>query len=110
MAGIGIDIEKISRFKNIGCFERFLELVFSREEIRDLNIAADKYRHAASRFALKEAVIKAAPDKLTYRDIEIHRSGEKPSVTIKSGSARSATIMASISHDPENAVAVAMML
>jgi holo-[acyl-carrier protein] synthase len=106
MNGIGIDIEKISRFKNISYFDRFLNFVFSENEINQIRDASEKFQYVASRFALKEAVIKAYPNKITYRDIEIFKNGDKPEVKI---SGESRKILVSLSHDQESVVGVAFV-
>ena len=75
--GLGIDIIEIDRIKksieNYG--ERFLNKIFTQEEIIYCNNKFNKYQHYAARFAAKEAVYKALAsgwkEGLRWKDIEI---------------------------------------
>jgi len=75
--GLGIDIIEIDRIKksieNYG--ERFLNKIFTKEEIIYCNNKFNKYQHYAARFAAKEAVYKALAsgwkEGLRWKDIEI---------------------------------------
>lgn len=75
--GLGIDIIEIERIKkSIEKYgERFLNKVFTSEEIRYCNSKFNKYQHYAARFAAKEAVYKALAsgwkEGLRWKDIEI---------------------------------------
>ena len=57
---IGVDIVKISRFENKS--EKFISRVYSKREIEELNLknGQNKSEYLASRFASKEAYLKAA--------------------------------------------------
>lgn len=75
--GLGIDIIEIERIKkSIEKYgERFLNKVFTNEEIKYCNSKFNKYQHYAARFAAKEAVYKALAsgwkEGLRWKDIEI---------------------------------------
>lgn len=75
--GLGIDIIEIERIKkSIEKYgERFLNKVFTNEEIKYCNAKFNKYQHYAARFAAKEAVYKALAsgwkEGLRWKDIEI---------------------------------------
>ena len=75
--GLGIDIIEIERIKkSIEQYgERFLNKVFTNEEIKYCNSKFNKYQHYAARFAAKEAVYKALAsgwkEGLRWKDIEI---------------------------------------
>jgi len=75
--GLGIDIIEIERIKkSIEQYgERFLNKVFTNEEIKYCNAKFNKYQHYAARFAAKEAVYKAIASSwkegLSWKDIEI---------------------------------------
>ena len=57
---IGVDIVKISRFENKS--EKFISRVYSKREIEELNLknGQNKSEYLASRFASKEAYLKAS--------------------------------------------------
>ena len=75
--GLGIDIIEIERIKkSIERYgDRFLNKVFTNEEIKYCNSKFNKYQHYAARFAAKEAVYKALTsgwkEGLRWKDIEI---------------------------------------
>lgn len=58
--GIGTDIVEIKQIKySIEKSERFVERVFTRNEITYCEKMINKFQHYAARFAAKEAVLKA---------------------------------------------------
>lgn len=75
--GIGIDIIEISRVKesieNFG--DRFLNKVYTENELNYCLSKMNKYQHLAARFAAKEAVYKALStgwkEELSWHNIEI---------------------------------------
>lgn len=75
--GLGIDIIEIGRIKkSIEKYgDRFLNKVFTSEEINYCNSKFNKYQHYAARFAAKEAVYKALASGwkqgLRWKDIEV---------------------------------------
>lgn len=77
IVGLGIDIIEIDRIKkSIEKYgDRFLNKVFTAEEINYCNSRFNKYQHYAARFAAKEAVYKALSSGwkqgLRWKDIEI---------------------------------------
>jgi len=101
--GIGIDIVEVKRFKRLG--SRFLEKVFTAEEIKYCLKSAAPAMHFAARFAAKEAVIKATRKKnIALRDIFVrNRSGGAPEVFVKG---KKKKFYVSISHTDSLAVAV----
>ena len=56
---VGIDTVEIERIKELINKERFLERVFSEEEIREFSLKNYKPEHIAAAFASKEAFSKA---------------------------------------------------
>lgn len=56
---VGIDTVEIERIKELINKERFLERVFSEEEIREFSLRNNKPEHIAAAFASKEAFSKA---------------------------------------------------
>jgi holo-[acyl-carrier protein] synthase len=59
ITGIGADLCMISRMKRAARSERFVERIFSGEEIEYANSRGEPERHLASAFAAKEALAKA---------------------------------------------------
>lgn len=109
---IGIDIEEISRFKKLIKDKKFIERVFSKEEIEYCSSKKNSVQHFAVRFAGKEAVWKAVNDKIkkiVITDISFKNlpSG-KPEAYIKNKKAKN--IEVSFSHTREIATAVAISL
>jgi holo-[acyl-carrier protein] synthase len=108
MLGIGIDIVENSRFHKIRFLERFLSFVMTEREIAVAKEKSDFILYAASRFAAKEAVIKAVPEVITYHDFEIIKNGNKPSVLF-SGNYIKYRAAISLSHSPSCCVAAAIV-
>lgn len=85
--GLGIDIIEIDRIrKSIEQYgDKFLNKVFTPEEIKYCNSKFKKFQHFAARFAAKEAVYKALASGwktgLRWKDIEIKNdSSGMPSI------------------------------
>ena len=85
IVGIGIDIEENNRVQRIIDQEgkRFLNSVFTENELKDLEHVKEKAQYLSSRFAAKEAVMKAFGMQMKWKNIEI-LSDEKgsPYVTL----------------------------
>jgi holo-[acyl-carrier protein] synthase len=86
--GIGVDIVKIQRMKEVvGKWgERFLKRVFTESEIDYCYKRKNPYLSLAVRFAAKEALIKAIGSEtpISFTDIEItNRETGKPSIEIR---------------------------
>src|ERR1035437_10823341 len=87
IVGTGIDIAEVDRIKaTIERFgRRFLERVFTPDEIRYCESKANKAERYAARFAAKEAAMKAIGTGwsrgVTWRDIEVRRlPGGRPTI------------------------------
>jgi holo-[acyl-carrier protein] synthase len=87
IVGTGIDIAEVDRIANsIERFgRRFLERVFTAEEIRYCESKANKAERYAGRFAAKEAAMKAIGTGwnhgVAWRDVEVRRSpGSRPTI------------------------------
>ena len=111
MKGIGIDIVDIARFKKIRNLDRFLELIFLPNEIAESKSRKDKFAYISSRFAAKEAVIKAMPMHVLPKDFEIGKYGLKPKVVFLNKKLRLSKfkILLSLSHCEEYSAAVALV-
>src|SRR5215472_18758448 len=87
IVGTGIDIAEVDRIAaSIDRFgRRFLERVFTAEEIRYCESKANKAERYAGRFAAKEAAMKAIGTGwnrgVTWHDVEVRRSpGQRPTM------------------------------
>ncbi len=87
IVGTGIDIAEVDRIANsIERFgRRFLERVFTADEIRYCESKANKAERYAARFAAKEAAMKAIGTGwnrgVTWRDVEVRRApGSRPTI------------------------------
>ncbi len=107
---IGIDIEEIKRFQKLAKDKKFIERVFSKDEIKYcLSKKKNSIQHFAVRFAGKEAVWKAINNskKIIITDISFKNSiSGKPEVYIKGKKQKN--IEVSFSHNKNTVVAVAV--
>lgn len=107
MTGIGVDIVDLARFRRARRFERLCEYILTKAERQSLDASSDPVQFVASRFAVKEAVIKAFPEPLTLRDIEIIKHGNVPVAVVRHPSSAAYQTLVSISHATEYAVGMA---
>src|ERR1700733_9439799 len=110
ITGIGIDITEVERIaEKISKEQGFRELVFSCNEIRYCEAAANKYEHYAARFAAKEAFFKAIgtgwAEGTAFNEIEIvHDQKGKPMLNLLGATAATlhqhsiGNIFVSLSH------------
>lgn len=111
--GIGTDIENISKFKKID--EKFLNKVFTKNEIRYCYSTGDAASHFAARFSGKEAVFKAlssigqsCPD---YRDIEILKDNNGvPYVKLHDEELKNILVKISLSHCDDKVASFAITI
>ena len=114
--GIGVDIERISRFPEVRKEnERFLSSFMTPSEVAYCFSKESPRPHIAARFAGKEAIIKAlgglAVRGISFKDIEISNDDYgAPSVTIKSGGKLNIHVEISMSHSSDFAVAFAVAM
>ena len=86
--GIGIDLVDVSRVEAIifRWQQKFLKRVFTDAEIRYCNNKKNPAQRFATRFAAKEAFIKALFPKgqegVSYRDIEIDQKNLRPIINL----------------------------
>lgn len=109
--GIGVDLVDVSRIEAIifRWKQRFLKRVYTDAEIKYCNNKKNPAQRFATRFAAKEAVIKALYPKgqegVRYRDIEIGQHMGRPMVnlygTVKDAAAEMGVkrIHVMLSHD-----------
>jgi holo-[acyl-carrier protein] synthase len=86
--GIGVDLVDVNRIETIiyKWKERFLKRIFTDTEIRYCNNKKNPGQRFATRFAAKEAFIKAVYPKgqegINYRDIEIDQLKNRPKINL----------------------------
>lgn len=118
--GLGIDIIEIARIKksieNFG--DKFLNKVFTDEEIKYCSSKFNKYQHYAARFAAKEAVYKALfsgwKKGIGWKDIEIQNDNSgMPSIKsygkLKGFLSENTELKISISHSDSYVTSVAII-
>ena len=103
---VGIDIEKISRFKKKPV--TFLKSIFSDKEIDYCKNKSDPSASFTGKFCAKEAVIKAYNKKITARNIEI-LNDESGKIKVYIDGKWQNNITCSISHTNDTAIAIAMI-
>lgn len=115
--GVGIDIVDVRRMEKIivRWQDRFLRRIFTHNEIRYCNNKKNPAQRFATRFAAKEALIKALYPKgssnINYREIEVGEKDHRPVINL-SGDAKKASDKVSVkkihvmlSHDGNYGVA-----
>ncbi len=109
----GIDIVSVERIRRAARKRRFLERVFTEEELRYAFSRKDPFRHLAGRFASKEAFLKALGTGLAsglgWRDVEVVKDGRgRPSIKAGARAAAMAKgrIFLSMAYFRDMAVAV----
>ncbi len=111
--GTGVDITEVTRLKKAveKWGEVFLNKVFTDEELVNAKTRGSFYQHLAGRFAAKEAVFKALGDAgLSWKDVQILNDKEgKPSCKILNSRGKGTSIIVSISHVKNYAVANAIV-
>lgn len=108
---VGVDIVEIHRIAASVRNPRFLQKVFTPQEVRYCRARKHSAQHFAVRFAAKEAVWKAVGDaRLLHRDIQVrNRPNGKPEVTLPPSFRKMAQgISISLSHGRDYAVAMAV--
>jgi len=86
--GIGVDIVDVRRIERIVVKwqDRFLRRVFTDNEIRYCNNKKNPAQRFATRFAAKEAFIKAlfpkGVERIDYREIEVGEKDRRPVVNL----------------------------
>ena len=118
IAGIGVDVVHVPRIRQALARwqDRFLERVFTSDEIAYARRRRDPAEHLAARFAAKEAALKALGTGLSmgvrWREVEVVRDrGQRPRLaltgrTAEIGAARGVRALhVSLTHDGEYAMA-----
>ena len=121
--GIGIDLVQIPRLRRVveRWQDRFLERVFTEEELAYCRARRDPVPHLAARFAAKEAGLKALGTGLRlgvrWHELEVRRERGQPPVLVLSGRSRAIgearggrRMLLTLTHDGEYACAQAMLV
>ena len=87
--------------------DRFAEYFLTEAELESFHVSPDPLRFIASRFAVKEAVIKACPDFLRPREFEIYKDGKKPLVRFLTDKDMYYGALVSLAHSTEYAIGYA---
>ena len=105
---MGIDIVNVSRFKKKSLRNNlnFYKKIFSDSEINYCKKFSSPYEHFAGKFAVKESVIKAIPDKISLKNIRTLNSKHKPEIKINGKLNKKYDFIVSVSHEKEFAIAV----
>jgi holo-[acyl-carrier protein] synthase len=115
---IGTDIVSIPRLKktiNYSQCDKFINRIFTENEINYCNNKVDSFIHFAGRFAAKEAIKKALLssekiDSVNMKSIEIiSGKNRKPEVNLIISSELKFQCKVSISHTAEYAIAFALI-
>lgn len=121
--GIGMDLVQIPRMRKvIGRWqERFLQRIFTEEEIAYCQARRDPVPHFAARFAAKEAGLKALGTGLRFgvrwRELEVRRERGGPPVLVLSGRSQEiglsrggSRMLLTLTHDGDYAMAQALLI
>jgi phosphopantetheine--protein transferase-like protein len=104
--GIGTDLAHIERFRAVRHPERLAAFFLSPTEWKMAQMASDLPQVLASRFAAKEAVIKAVPEHMSPLSFEILKEGPKP--VVRFITTQPYKVSLSITHERSYAAAVAL--
>lgn len=112
ITGIGVDIIEVNRIeKLVQKNPRFLQRIFTPQEIDYCQHKKNKFQHLAARFAAKEAFFKAIGKKIKWTHVEVtNLPSGKPQLYIKdpAGFSFEKTFI-SLSHLDEYAVATVIL-
>ena len=106
--GIGVDIVKISRFKDKPFLsnKNFYKKIFSDSEIKYCLKYKNYTQHFSGKFAVKEALTKSINEKISLHEIKTSYKNAKPIVKVKSSLDKKYNFIISISHENDFAIAV----
>ena len=113
--GIGIDIVSISRIRKLYELykDKFLDRIFTKNEIEESIRKGHFISSIAGKFAAKEAFIKAYSSYLSFKQIEVLSSENgKPCINISNNKPTKElkNCFLSISHEQEIAIAVVILI
>jgi len=105
--GIGVDLVDVNKFKKKLYSENssFYNKLFLPNEIKYCLKFKNPDQHFAGKFAVKESVKKSISTKIKFHEIETFHKNSKLMVSLKGEYNKKFTIIASISHEKDLAVA-----
>jgi len=105
--GIGTDIIDIDRFKSKPLEKNlnFYKKIFSDSEIKYCKKFRSSYEHFAGKFAIKESLIKAISEKISFSEIITSHSKNKPKILLKNKLNNKYDFLVSVSHEKNFAIA-----
>jgi len=123
ISGLGVDLVSIPRMRSTidRWQQRFVDRVFTDDEIAYCRARRDPAPHFAARFAAKEAGFKALGTGLQlgerWRELEVRREREEAPTLVLSGRAREiglarggSRMLLSLTHEGEYALAQAILV
>jgi len=111
IVGIGVDVVEIEEVENARFKKRFAEYFLTQKEIGQIPKGSKRTTFLASRFAVKEAVIKAFPKKLKPHDFIIKKRGMRPCISFSSKKySVQYAVHISLSHTRHIAAAIAIVV
>ena len=111
IVGVGTDIVKIKRFRDKPYLKnkQFYKKIFLDSEIKYCLKFKSSAEHFAGKFAIKESVIKAIPEKISFLDITTSHSKNKPIISLKNKLNEKYEFLVSVSHEKDFAIAFVVM-
>jgi holo-[acyl-carrier protein] synthase len=111
VVGIGIDIIEVSRLeKAVEAHARFVEKIFTPEEIRYSQGMHNKCLHLAARFAAKEAFFKALGRRISWTAVGVvNRPSGQPELEVSAEGLGFDRAMVSLSHIKDYGLAVVVL-
>lgn len=110
IVGIGIDVVELEDMRNARFKKRIAEYFLTKREMDVMPRGPRLAQFLASRFALKEALIKAFPGKISPLDFEITKKGRRPHIVFVSATRnKKYSAIVSITHTEHVAAAVAIV-
>ena len=106
--GIGIDVVDLKQFEKIPYSSKpeFYKKLFLESEIKHCLKYKNPSERFGGKFAIKEAVMKSIPERISILDIETFHSNSKPKVKLRGNIGRKYVFLVSVSHQKEYAVGV----
>lgn len=110
IVGVGIDVVEIATMAGARFKQRLAEYFLTPREIAAIPWGVKEVEYLASRFAVKEAVIKAFPHFLSPFDVVVTKDARgKPGVRFLSANHKQYAAQVSLTHTQNIAAAVAIV-
>ena len=109
IVGVGLDVVEMAQMRSARFKQRLAEYFLTPEEIQAVPQGQKEVEHLASRFALKEAVIKAFPNTLKPHDFMIVKNNKKPDIVFTRREHTNYTALVSLTHTKHIAAAIAIV-